>query len=113
MLDAPSIGEDQDSRAETSCGVELPRRSGPVDSEGRIPIGRELRRRLHALGPTARAELLRVLTMSRKKRARRIGALYQVPMLQTCAELLIDIEDDPAARAVVLAELQIMEREDR
>ena len=80
--------------------------------EERLPIERELPRRVHALKPTAQAELLRVLTMSRKKRARRIGALYQMPTLQTCAELLIDIEDDPAARAFVLAELRIMERED-
>lgn len=35
-----------------------------------------------------------------------------MPMLQTCAELLMDIEDDPAARAIVLAELRIMEREE-
>jgi hypothetical protein len=83
-----------------------------VVPEERLPIEPELRLRLHARGPTARAELLRVLTMSREKRARRIGALYQVPMLQTCAELLMDIEDDPSARAVVLAELRIMERED-
>lgn len=83
-----------------------------MDPEGRLPIEREPRRRLRALGPTARAELLRVLTMTRGKRARRIGALYQVPMLQKSAELLMDIEDDPAARAVVLAELRIMERED-
>ncbi len=80
--------------------------------EERLPIDRDLRLHLHALGPTARAELLRVLTMSRRKRARRIGALYQVPMMQKGAELLIDIEDDPAMRAVVLAELRIMERED-
>ena len=53
-----------------------------------------------------------VLTMSREKRARRIGTLYQMPTLQACAELLMDIEDDPAARALALAELQIMERED-
>jgi hypothetical protein len=53
-----------------------------------------------------------VLTKSRGKRARRIGALYRVPMLQKSAELLMDIEDDAATRAVVLAELRIMERED-
>ena len=75
--------------------------------EERLQIEPELRLRLHALGPTAQTELLRVLTMSREKRARRIGALYQMPMLQTCAELLMDIEDDPAARAIVLAELRI------
>jgi hypothetical protein len=46
------------------------------------------------------------------KRAQRIGALYQLPTLQTSAEFLIDIEDDPAARAIVLAVLRIMERED-
>jgi hypothetical protein len=83
-----------------------------VIPEERFPIERELPRRVHALRPTAQAELLRVLTMSREKRARRIGAMYQMPMLQTCAELLIDIEDDPASRAIVLAELRIMERED-
>jgi hypothetical protein len=33
-------------------------------------------------------------------------------MLQKSAELLMDIEDDPAERALVLAELRIMERED-
>ena len=80
--------------------------------EERLPIERELGLHLHALEPTARAELVRVLTMSRGKRARRIGALYQVPMLQKSAELLMDIEDDPAQRAAVLAELRMMERED-
>ena len=83
-----------------------------MDSGRCLLIERELRR-LHALGPTARAELVRVLTMSRKKGAHRIGALYQVPLLQTCAELLMDIEDDPAVRAVVLTELRITEPEDR
>lgn len=79
---------------------------------GRFPMQRELRRRLEVLGPAPRAELLRVLTMSSKKRARRIGALYQVPILKTCAELLMDVEDDPHVRAAVLAELRIMERRD-
>ena len=104
------------SARDPSRGRDLPRdvsfcRGGSVDTEG-TPIERELRRRLCAVGPIARAELLRVLTMSRKKRALRIGALYQLPTLQTSAELLMDIEDDPAARAIVLAELRIMERED-
>ena len=80
-------------------------------SGGTSPIDRDLRLRLHALGPTARTELLRVLTMSREARSPE-SELYQVPMLQKSAELLMDIEDDPAARAVVLAELRIMERED-
>jgi hypothetical protein len=83
-----------------------------MDDEGRLPIVRELRLRLEALGPDARAELLRVLDLTSEERAEEIGRLYANVRLQTTAELLMDLEDDPAARAVAMAELRIMNRQD-
>ena len=69
-----------------------------MDGEGRLPMERELRDRLDDLGPAPREELLRVLTMPDEERALRIGKLYANPRSRTMAELLIDLEDDPAAR---------------
>jgi hypothetical protein len=83
-----------------------------MDDEGRLPIERELRLRLEALDPDARAELLRVLDLTSEERAEEIGKLYANVRLQTTAELLMDVEDDPAARAIVMAELRTMGRQD-
>jgi hypothetical protein len=82
-----------------------------MDEEGRLPIEPELRHRLDDLGPASREELLRVLIMPDEERALRIGKLYANPRSRTMAELLIDLEDDPAARGVVITELRIMNRE--
>jgi hypothetical protein len=83
-----------------------------MDEEGQLPIERELRYRPDDLGPAPRAELLRVLTMTNEERALRIGKLYANPRSRTMAELLVDLEDDPAARGIVIAELRTMRRQD-
>ena len=82
-----------------------------MDDEGRLPIERELRRRLEALDPDARAELLRVLELTEEDRAAQIAAFYIDPRMQTMGEFLIDLEADPVARGIVITELRIMNRQ--
>jgi hypothetical protein len=83
-----------------------------MDEEGRLPTERELRRRLDALGPASRAELLRVLNLPDAERADLIGTLYARPRFRTMAELLIDLEEDLPGRAFVITELRTMNRRD-
>ena len=83
-----------------------------MEDEGRLPIERELRMRLEALGPDARVELLRVLDLSPEERAEQIRRLYADPRSQPTAEILLDVEDDLAARGIVITELRIMNRQD-
>jgi hypothetical protein len=54
-----------------------------------------------ALPPAARAELLHVLMLPDFERADRIGEFWASPETRTFGELLIDLEEDRAARAVV------------
>src|SRR5262245_60637289 len=61
----------------------------------------KLRMRLDALGPAPRAELRRALELPDYERAGTIGELYLDGRTRTFAELLIDLEEDPAARGVV------------
>ena len=65
-----------------------------------------LRDRLDAIGPAPRAVLLRRLKLPDHDRARRIGELYGDPRTLAFAKLLIDLEESPHARAVVLGELR-------
>ena len=83
-----------------------------MDAEGRLPQEHELRRRLDALDPDARVELLRVLELTNRERADQIARFFADPRLQTMGVLLIDLEEDPAARAIVITELRIMTRQD-
>ncbi len=69
-------------------------------------LERLLRDRLDAIGPAPRAVLLRVLKLPDHERARKIGELFSDPRTQTLAQLLIDLEESPHARAVVLGELR-------
>ena len=69
-------------------------------------LERTLRDRLDAIGPAPRAVLLHVLKLPDHERARRIGEFYGDPRTQTFAKLLIDLEESPHARAVVLGELR-------
>ena len=69
-------------------------------------LERTLRDRLDAIGPAPRAVLLHVLMLPDHERARRIGEFYGDPRTQTFAQLLIDLEESPHARAVVLGELR-------
>jgi hypothetical protein len=69
-----------------------------------------LRKRLEALPPAARAELLHVLRLPDFERAARIGEFWSYPQSRTFGELLIDLEEDKAARVVVFGLLRQMER---
>jgi hypothetical protein len=62
--------------------------------------------RLDALGPKPRALLQRFLMLPEHERARRIGELYGDPRTQTFAQLLIDFEESPHARAAVIGMLR-------
>jgi hypothetical protein len=73
-------------------------------------LERRLRERLDALGPAPRAELLHVLVLPDFDRADRIGEFWGHPETRTFGELLIDLEEDKAARAVVFGLLAEMER---
>jgi hypothetical protein len=69
----------------------------------------QLRRRLDALGSAPLAELLHVLRPD-FDRADAIGTFWGHPETRTLVELLIDLEEDKAARAVVFGLLAEMER---
>ena len=68
-------------------------------------LDRTLRERLDAIGPEARAILLHVLKLPNLERVRSIEEFYGDPRTRTFAQLLVDIEESPHARAFVLGEL--------
>jgi hypothetical protein len=65
-----------------------------------------LRDRLDAVGPEARAVLLHILALPDLERVRSIGEFYSDPRTRTFAQLLVDLEESPHARAIVLGELR-------
>ena len=83
-----------------------------VDSEGRLPIERELRLRLEALGRDERAELLRILESTEEDLDVPIETARSGTRSDEMAELLRYLERDPAARGIVITELRIMTRQD-
>ena len=56
---------------------------------------------LDALPPPANAELLHVLMLPDFDRAGRVGEFWASPATRSFGELLIDLEEDRLARAVV------------
>jgi hypothetical protein len=64
-----------------------------------------LRERLAAFATAARAELLHVLRLPDFDRADRIGRFWGDPATRSFGELLIDIEEDPLLRAVLIGML--------
>jgi hypothetical protein len=69
-------------------------------------LERQLRERLEALPPAARAELLHVLRLPDFDRAKRIGEFWGHPETRTFGELLIDLEEDRTFRAVLVGILR-------
>jgi hypothetical protein len=69
-------------------------------------LERRLRQRLDVLGPAPRAELLHVLMLPDFDRADRIGEFYGNVKTRTFAELLIDADEDPHLRAVLVGMLR-------
>lgn len=65
-----------------------------------------LHERLDAFPPAARGDLLHVLLLPDFYRAARIGEFYSNSRTRTFADLLIDLEEDRAARAIVVGMLQ-------
>jgi hypothetical protein len=63
-------------------------------------------KRLDALGPAPRAELLHVLMLPDFERADRIGEFHGNPKTRTFAELLTDAEDDRYLRAMLVGRLR-------
>ena len=60
--------------------------------------------------PPPRSELLHVLTLPDYDRAGRIGEFYGNPKTRTFADLLIDAEEDPYLRAVLVGMLREADR---
>ena len=69
-----------------------------------------LRKRLEPLPPAARAEPRHVLRLPDFDRADRIGEFWASPDTRTFGELLIDLEEDNYAKAVIWGLLREMER---
>jgi hypothetical protein len=65
-------------------------------------IDRASRDRLDAIGPEARAVVLNILKQPDLQRARSIGEFYADPRTRMVAQLLVDLEESPHTRAVVL-----------
>jgi hypothetical protein len=53
-----------------------------------------------------RPALLRILNAPSEKRAEEIGRLHQNPWWREVGELLIDLEEEPALRKLVAAEIR-------
>ena len=64
-----------------------------------------LRERIDAFPPAARAELLHVLRLPDFLRVDRIGEFWASPATRRFGELLIDLEEDKAARALLVGML--------
>jgi hypothetical protein len=76
------------------------------------PVEEELRRRLRALTPSARARLLRLLNLPTAEPVTLIEALYTDSEFLALRHFLIHVEEDPPTLAAVVAELRRMERDD-
>jgi hypothetical protein len=110
------------SNAETGGPERLARASRPASRTAWPPIADELlevRRTFLRAGDApaprsrtagARAELIHVLRLPDFERADRIGEFWGHPETRTFGELLIDLEEDRYAKAVVWGLLREMER---
>jgi hypothetical protein len=69
-------------------------------------VDRHLRRSLSRIPEVDRAYLLRVLTADDRSRAEAMGSLYATGMVPDTVELLIDAEEEPALRALLVGLLR-------
>lgn len=86
----------------------MERRSLPVMRPDELE--RRLRKRLGALGPAPRAELLHGLMLPDFDRVDAIGSYWGNPKTWTFGEFLIDCEQDRTLRAVLIGTLREDER---
>lgn len=87
-------------------GSEFPDRWALISSA----LERRLREVMPQFPDRTRAYLLQVLTLPDDERAREIGALFRSGIAPSLAEILIDLEEDPAARALMVGQLRSSER---
>jgi len=73
-------------------------------------LDRRLRETIATIPAEARALLLRVLTSEPEPRAKEIGNLHTFGLAPATVELLIDAEEDPALRAVLIGMLREIEQ---
>jgi hypothetical protein len=71
-----------------------------------IDLERRIRRDLERMPPVARAELLHVLLQPGFERAATIGQYWANPKARPFAELLIECEENRAARALLVRMLR-------
>jgi hypothetical protein len=71
-----------------------------------ISLERQIRRDLDRLPPAARAELLHVLLQPDFERVATIGEYWANPKTRAFADLLIECEENRAARAVLVGMLR-------
>lgn len=67
-----------------------------------LDLEQRLRAAVDAFPAPVRAELLRILQLPEEERAQAIGELYRWGAVPKLAELLIDLEEERAAKALVL-----------
>jgi hypothetical protein len=68
-------------------------------------LERRLEGQIRALPPAVKGEILRVFALDGPERAKWISELYAVPGTRALAEVLIDMESERPARALVLGML--------
>jgi hypothetical protein len=93
-------------RTTTTEGSVSAKSQGCASRRARAPT----EERLDAIGQASRTELIDVLRLPDFDRADAIGTFWGHPETRTFGELLIDLEEDKAARAVVCGLLAEMER---
>lgn len=76
-----------------------------------LRLEQRLRRSVEGFPPAVRGGLLDALTAPDAERAAAIGRLYRSGKAPALAELLIDLEEEPAAKALVVGELRRLSRE--
>jgi len=65
-------------------------------------IDQRLRELVATIPPEVRAAMLEVPTADEQRRAKEIGGLHSLGLVPAMAELMIDAEEDPALRAVLV-----------